>query len=125
MTEPRTVRPSTADTRPVPAVRIRLANDAPVRADRAYVLYWMIAARRARSSFALQRAVELARELARPLVVFEPLRAGYAWASDRLHGFVVHGMADNVRAFARTPVRYFPYVETAAGEGSGLLEALA
>lgn len=119
------MRPSPADTRPVPAVRIRLANDAPVRAERACVLYWMIAARRARSNFALQRAVELARELARPLVVFEPLRCGYAWASDRLHAFVLHGMADNARAFARTPVRYFPYVETAAGEGSGLLERLA
>src|SRR5688572_18590473 len=125
MTEPRTVRPSTADTRPVPAVRIRLANDAPVRTDRACVLYWMIAARRSRSNFALQRAVELADELARPLVVFEPLRSGYSWASDRLHAFVLHGMADNARAFARTPARYFPYVETTAGEGSGLLETLA
>src|SRR5688500_11134017 len=110
MTETRTVRPSSADTRPVPAVRIRRANDAPVRADRACVLYWMIAARRSRWNYALQRTVELARELAKPLVVFEPLRAGYPWASDRLHAFVLQGMADNARAFARTPVRYFPFV---------------
>ncbi|MEO5822562.1 MAG: deoxyribodipyrimidine photolyase [Vicinamibacteraceae bacterium] len=109
----------------MPAVRIRLANDAPVRAERGYVLYWMVAARRARSNFALQRAVELAVELQRPLVVFEPLRAGYSWASDRLHAFVLQGMADNAKAFAKTPARYFPYVEAAAGEGSGLLEALA
>jgi len=119
------VRPSSADSRPVPAVRIRLANDAPVRPERGYVLYWMVAARRARSNFALQRAVELARELGRPLVVFEPLRAGYAWASDRLHAFVLQGMADNTRAFARTPAGYFPYAETATGDGSGLLDALA
>ena len=64
MTGPRTVPPSSADTRPVPPVRIRLANDAPVRPERAYVLYWMVAARRARANFALQRAVELAVELA-------------------------------------------------------------
>jgi len=109
----------------VPAVRIRLANAAPVRPERGHVLYWMVAARRTRSNFALQRAVELARELGRPLVVFEPLRAGYAWASDRLHAFVLQGMADNARAFARTPAGYFPYVEPSPGEGSGLLEALA
>ena len=34
-------------------------------------------------------------------------------------------MADNARAFARTPARYFPYVEARPGEGRGLLEALA
>src|SRR5689334_7283748 len=98
MTGPRTVRPSSADSRPVPAVRIRFANDAPVRPERGHVLYWMVAARRARSNFALQRAVELARELNRPLLVFEPLRAGYAWASDRMHAFVLQGMADNAKA---------------------------
>ena len=125
MTGPRTVRPSGADTRTVPRIRIRQANDAPVRSDRAYVLYWMVAARRARSNFALERAVELAVELGRPLVVFEPLRVDHRWASDRLHAFVLQGMADNARAFARTPVRYFPYVEAAPGAGRGLLEALA
>ena len=36
----------------MPGVRIRLANEAPVRPDRAYVVYWMVAARRARSNFA-------------------------------------------------------------------------
>jgi deoxyribodipyrimidine photo-lyase len=125
MTAPRTVPPSGADTRRVPPARIRSANDGPVRSERAYVLYWMVAARRTRANFALDRAVELAVELARPLIVFEPLRLGYPWASDRLHAFVLQGMADNARAFARTSVRYFPYVEARPGEGRGLLEALA
>ena len=114
-----------ADSARVPATRIRPANDAPVRPDRRWVVYWMIAARRTRSNFALQRAVELAVELQRPLLVFEPLRCGYAWASDRLHAFVLQGMADNAAALARTPVRYLPYVEASAGAGKGLLEALA
>ncbi len=109
----------------MPAARIRLANAAPVRVERACVLYWMVAARRARSNFALQRAVELAVELRRPLIVFEPLRAGYSGASDRLHAFVLQGMADNARAFARAPVRYVPYVERAVDDGRGLLDALA
>jgi deoxyribodipyrimidine photo-lyase len=117
------VTPRAADTRPVPAVRIRAVNDAPTRPERSWVLYWMTAARRARSNFALQRAVELAVELNRPLVILEPLRCGYGWASDRLHTFVLQGMADNARAFARPGVRYVAHVEGAAGEGHGLLEA--
>lgn len=100
-------------------------NAAPVRPERPWVVYWMVAARRARANFALQRAVELALELGRALVVLEPLRCDYPWASDRLHAFVLQGMADNVRAFAGTPVRYVPYVEPRPGEGRGLLEALA
>ena len=116
--------PRAADTRPVPGVRVRTVNAAPVRPERPWIIYWMTAARRARSNFALQRAVELAEELGRPLVVCEPLRCGYGWASDRLHAFVLQGMADNARAFAARRVRYVPYVEEAPGDGQGLLEAL-
>ena len=41
-----------------PVSRIRARNEAPVRPDGELVLYWMIAARRTRSSFALQRAID-------------------------------------------------------------------
>jgi deoxyribodipyrimidine photo-lyase len=69
--------------------------------------------------------VEWCRELGRPLLVLEPLRAGYPWASDRLHAFALDGMADNAAAFARSGVRHHPYVEPADGAGKGLLESLA
>jgi deoxyribodipyrimidine photo-lyase len=85
----------------------------------------MVAARRLRSNFALQRAVELAVELRRPLIVLEALRVGYDWASDRLHAFALQGMADNVRESASADVTYLPYVEPSPGAGRGLLEALA
>ncbi|TAK14314.1 MAG: deoxyribodipyrimidine photolyase [Acidobacteria bacterium] len=85
----------------------------------------MTSARRTRSNFALDRAVELAREHRKPLVVLEGLRTGYRWASDRLHQFVIDGMADNARAFAATPVTYLPFVERSAGAGKGLLKALS
>lgn len=109
----------------VPEVRVRALREAPLRREREFVLYWMTSNRRARSNFALQRAVELARELDRPLVVFEALRVAYPFASDRLHAFVLQGMAENQRRFAQTPAHYFPFVETEPGEGKGLLEALA
>lgn len=105
--------------------RIRTVNQAPVRPDREFVLYWMIAARRSTWNFALDRAIELARELDKPLVVFEALEADYPWASDRLHAFVIDGMADNAKAFAKSPITYFPYVEPKPGAGSGLLLSLA
>lgn len=85
----------------------------------------MTSARRVRYNFGLQRAVEVATELHRPLVVLEALRCDYSWASDRFHAFVIDGMRANARAFAGTPVRYFPYVEPARGAGRGLLGALA
>ncbi len=107
------------------AQRIRPVNDRPVRLDGDYVLYWMVAARRPCFNFALDRAIAWARHLALPLVIFEPLRCDYPWASDRLHRFVLDGMAANVLAFATCPVTYYPYVETAPGEVRGLFGALA
>lgn len=109
----------------VPAVRVRCANRAPVRGDREWVVYWMIAARRSRFNFGLERAADWARALGRPLVVLEPLRAGYRWASDRLHRFVLDGMAANRAAFDGRAVTYHPYVEPAHGDGRGLLAAVA
>jgi len=103
----------------------RLRGRGTARPDGAFVLYWMVAARRTRWNFGLQRAVECARALERPLLVLEPLRCGYRWASDRLHRFVLQGMADNRAACAAHGVAYHPYVEPEPGAGRGLLAALA
>src|SRR3569623_968273 len=86
------------------ALRVTAVNAAPVAAKGRYVLYWMIAARRTTWSFALDHAVAVAKQLARPLVVFEPLRAGYPWACDRFHAFVMQGMADNAKRIAASGV---------------------
>jgi deoxyribodipyrimidine photo-lyase len=109
----------------VPQIRIRDCNGAPIRAGGRYILYWMIANRRLTYNFALARAVEHARELRKPIVIFEALRCGYPWASERLHRFVLDGMAHNASVCASRGIRYFPYVEPAVGAGSGLLTALA
>jgi len=88
----------------------------------------MIATRRTEWNFALQRAAQWARELKKPLVVFEPLRVGYRWASDRLHRFVIDGMAENaahIAALKNPGLIYYPYVEPAADADKGLLFALA
>ena len=108
----------------VPEIRIRAVNDAPVRQDGRFVLYFMVAARRTRHSFGFDRAVERCRELGLPLLVLEALRVGYPHASPRIHRFVLQGMAANAARLAGTRVRYHPYVEPEPGDGRGLLKAL-
>lgn len=116
---------SAARSASVPALRLRTLNPAPVRPDGDFVLYWMIAARRAQWNYALDRALERCEELGKPLVVLEALRCAYPWASLRLHRFILEGMADNARAFSRAGMTYYPYVEPSPGEGRGLLETLS
>ncbi|MEQ1507937.1 MAG: deoxyribodipyrimidine photolyase [Myxococcota bacterium] len=105
--------------------RVGVAGDRPVNPDGDYVLYWMIAARRTRWSWALDRALTACRALGKPLLVLEPLRIGHRWASPRIHRFVTTGMADQAAAFAKVGVTYLPYVEPRPGDGQGLLAALS
>jgi len=75
----------------------------------------MTAFRRITFNFALERAVEWSAELGKPLIVIEALRVDYPWASDRMHRFIVDGMADNQRRIAETPAVFYPYIERAPG----------
>ncbi len=109
----------------VPTLRIREENRNPVNERGEFVLYWMIASRRTQDNFALDRAVEWAVELDKPLLIFEPLRADYRWASDRIHQFVLDGMADNSAAIEKSRATYYPFVARSKKDGKGLLKALA
>ena len=109
----------------VPQIRIRQCNSAAVRQDGRFVLYWMVAFRRATWNFALDRAVEWAERLGKPLVVLEALRCDYAWASDRMHSFILDGMAENACRFEATGVLHYPFVEVEPNAGKGLLRAIA
>ena len=57
-----------------PPDRLRVLNHGEVRADGRYVLYWMNATRRIQWNYALDRAVQLAQDLQKPLVLLEALR---------------------------------------------------
>lgn len=109
----------------VPAIRVHACSSKLTNPEGEFVLYWMIGARRVRHNFALQRAVEHARELGKPLVIFEPLRVDYRWASDRHHRFILDGMADNEARLEGKSALYYPYVEPEADADKGLFEALA
>lgn len=109
----------------VPAIRILDSNANPVRKNGDYVLYWMIANRRLTYNYSLQRTVEWATKLGKPILILEALNVDYEWASVRIHRFVVQGMADHREAAAKAKVSYLPYVEPQKGAGSGMLKALA
>jgi deoxyribodipyrimidine photo-lyase len=105
--------------------RLTAANAHSLRSDGDYVLYWMIAQRRLQYNFALDYAIERAIEFGKPLLVFEPLRVRYQWASDRLHRFIIEGMRDNAAASMDLGISYYPYVESQPGHGTPLLHRLA
>jgi deoxyribodipyrimidine photo-lyase len=90
-----------------------------------YVLYWMQMFRRLQRNHALDHALACARDLGKPLVVYEGLRLDYPWASHRLHRFLLEGMQDNRAAAARLGLSYWPFVETPASPARGLLAGLA
>lgn len=106
-------------------LRITTLVDEPPRSDGEYVLYWMIAARRASFNFSLDHALAWSNRLGKPLVVFEPLRLSYPWTSRRFHRFVIDGMLDNQAAFAKMGITYIPYVEPEANADKPVLAALA
>lgn len=89
------------------------------------VLYWMTSARRVHYNEGIRYSVELAHQYKKPLVIFEALRCAYPWASDRIHAFMLEGMADNAKELSKYPVIYYPYVEPSPGAGKGLLMQLA
>ena len=109
----------------IPELRREACNEAPIRPDRDFVLYWMIASRRSGWNFGLQHAVEQAKALRKQLVILEPLNVDYRWASDRLHRFIIDGMEANARRFKGKPVLYYPYLEPKPGAGKGLIEVLS
>ncbi|MBK8178364.1 MAG: deoxyribodipyrimidine photolyase [Planctomycetes bacterium] len=110
---------------PVPELRVRAVSKREPRPEREYVLYWCTAYRRTGYNFALQRAVEHARALDRPLLVLDALRADYRWASDRLHAFALGAIAETAAVCASRGVAHYAYVEPSPGAGKGLLSALA
>ncbi|MBL8796130.1 MAG: deoxyribodipyrimidine photolyase [Planctomycetia bacterium] len=105
--------------------RVRRANAAPVRTDGDYVLYWMQLYRRLSHNHALDCAAQWAARLGKSLVVYEGLKLGYPWASQRLHQFILEGMRDNAAAAKKLGLNYWPFVETPAQPGRGLLRKLA
>ena len=108
----------------IPAQRLIVPNDRPLRQEGRFVLYWMRSTRRAIWNFALQQAATHAVELNRPLLVLETLACDEPFANLRQHHFALDGMADNAQALAGKAT-YHPFVEEYPGQIDALLQDLA
>jgi deoxyribodipyrimidine photo-lyase len=91
--------------------RVVSLNDKAVNRKAGYVLYWMQMYKRVDNNHALIWAVRKANELRLPLVVYEGLKYHYPWASDRLHTFILEGVAEKRAAFETLGIRYISYLQ--------------
>src|SRR6186997_3156441 len=91
--------------------RTRRLNNAGVNPVARYVLYWMQVYKRSSNNYALNKAIEIANELRLPLLVYEGLKYYYPWASDRLHTFILEGVAEKYAEFSERGIRYLFYLQ--------------
>jgi deoxyribodipyrimidine photo-lyase len=105
--------------------RVRKLNGAPVRPGGQYVLYWAQMNRRPHSNQALEYAVRIANTLNLPVLFYEGLTFAYPYASDRLHTFVLEGVADTAAALKRRGIGYRLYLRRTLGDANDVVYRLA
>ena len=86
--------------------RVRLLNEAPVRTNARYVIYWAQMNRRTEVNHALAYAIELANGLGVPVLYYEGLTCTYAYANDRLHQFILENVPDTAGALKKLGIGY-------------------
>jgi hypothetical protein len=74
--------------------RIRLIQDAPLRPDGEFVLYWMHHAVRSHENPALDTALCMAAEFELPVLVYQGLGGWHPFNSDRHHAFIMEGVRE-------------------------------
>ena len=104
--------------------RVRALNGHTPVADGEYVLYWSSMVRRLTHNHALDYALHWARQLKKPLVVYEGLKLNAPWASARFHRFILEGMRDSASVAKAMGLTYWPFVETPGDSGHGLVRKL-
>lgn len=91
--------------------RVTRLNACTINPQGRYVLYWMQIFKRASCNYALNFAIEMANERQLPMVVYEGLKYYYPWANDRLHTFILEGVAEKQSEFAARGIRYVFYLQ--------------
>ncbi len=91
--------------------RVHLLNDKSENKKAEYVLYWMQMFKRTTYNHALNFAIEQANKRNLPLVVYEGLKFYYPWANDRIHTFILEGVAEKREAFAKLGIKYVFYLQ--------------
>ena len=95
------------------ATRIRKLNAQKVRTlneGGRNVVYWMSMTQRSQQNHALHYAIQHANRENLPLVVYQGLNANYPHASDRIHTFILQGVADLQHQFEKMDISYGFYL---------------
>lgn len=105
--------------REVPKERIHRLNDAPVRSEGSFVLYWMQQSQRSAENPALAFALELGKQLKKPVLVCFGLTGRYPGASWPHFRFMAEGLLALSRRFREMGISFVvrtgPPDEVAAG----------
>lgn len=106
-------------------MRVRLLNEATIRTPARYVLYWSQMNRRVESNHALAHAAGLANQLNLPLLFYEGLTCTYPYANDRLHTFLLEGVADTEKRAKKAGIGYVFYLRKRRSDPNDILYRLA
>jgi deoxyribodipyrimidine photo-lyase len=90
-----------------------------------FVLYWAQSARRMRQNVGLDYAIELANQRGLPVVVYEGLRPDYPYANDRIHQFILDGVAANRRDAHSRGLGYAFFLPKDRDSARGVIHRLA
>ncbi len=105
--------------------RVRKLNDAPLRPNAKYVLYWAQMNRRAGANHALSYAISLANERDLPVLFYEGLTCSYPSANGRLHTFLLEGVPDTAADLEEHGIGYLFYLRKRRADPDNLLYELA
>lgn len=105
--------------------RVRQLNEGPPRLPARYVLYWTQMNRRADSNHALAYAAMRANDLGLPLLVYEGLTCTYPYASDRMHAFILGGVAEQQKRIEKMGAGYNFYLRKKSSDANDILYRLA
>ena len=105
--------------------RVTRLNNTAENTKARYVLYWMQIFKRASHNYALNFAIQMANERRLPLVVYEGLKFYYPWASDRIHTFILEGVAEKQAEFEERGVRYVFYLQRHGRDPKNTIARLA
>ena len=105
--------------------RVRKLNDRDFREGAPYVLYWSQMNRRAESNHALAFAADLANQQGVPLLFYEGLTCIYPFANDRLHTFILEGVAETERRLKKLGIGYVFHLRKRRSDANDALYRLA
>jgi len=105
--------------------RILQLNEAPLRSGAKYVLYWSQMNRRVESNQGLLYSVEIANQLALPVLYYEGLTCSYPHANDRLHTFILEGVPDTAKQLKKAGIGYCFYLRKRRADRNDVLYELA